>query len=293
MVETLVNAAHNGDLAAVKKLIAAGANVNARNANGERPLHSASRKGHEVIAAKLIAAGAHVNAADVNGETPLHMASRKGYEGIVAKLIAAGANINAKDDDGWRPLHWGSHEGREVIVAKLIAAGANVNARNDVGETPLHLASREGHEGIVAPLIASGAHIGRDKWSIIQRNHDIKAVVSEQLSRRLARDIAKAPGDIKAIVIDDDGNLTPNGFDYAYAGLLPEVFKPAHWEGREYDGLEFYETLVKAIPDDLQDDVVPALDLTGLRRGAAKVKDESSAVERYVRPQGRSPKGVP
>jgi Ankyrin repeats (many copies) len=260
MVDTLFNAAQNGDLAAVKMLVAAGADLNATNDNGWTPLHWASKEGHEGIVAKLIAAGANVNARNVNDKTPLHLASYEGREGIVATLIAAGANVNAADKNGKTPLGWASYDGRE---------------------------------GIAATLIAAGAHIGPAEWSNLQGNGDLKAVISEQLSRRLAGDIAKAPGDIKAIVLDDDGNLTPDGLDYAYAGVLPEMFKPAHWKGRESHGLEFYETLVKAIPDDLQDDVVPALDLTGLRRGAAKVKDDSSAVERYVRPQGLSPKGVP
>ncbi len=280
-------------MAAVRMLIGARANINAKDDYGRTPLLGASREGYEEIVATLIASGADVNTEDNNGEAPLHSASRKGHEGIVATLIAAGADVNATSANGKTPLHLASYEGREGIVATLIAAGANVNAADKNGKTPLGWASYDGRDGIAATLIAAGAHIGRDKWSNLQGVDDIKAVISEQLSRRLARDIAKTPGDIKALVIDDDGNLTPDGFDYAYAGVLPEVFKPAHWKGRESDGLEFYETLVKAIPDDLQDDVVPALDLTGLRRGAAKVKDESSAVERYVRPQGRSPKGVP
>ena len=69
-------AAHAGNIEAVKQHLAAGADVNAK-ANGLTPLHEATRGGREGIVKLLIAEGADVNAKDSRGRTPLDYAKRK------------------------------------------------------------------------------------------------------------------------------------------------------------------------------------------------------------------------
>ncbi|MCH2379054.1 MAG: ankyrin repeat domain-containing protein, partial [Pedosphaera sp.] len=69
---TLMDAVFNEDLAAVKKLIAEGANVNMRKADdGSTPLHVAVFVCNIEIMKVLIAAKADVNAKNNKGETPL------------------------------------------------------------------------------------------------------------------------------------------------------------------------------------------------------------------------------
>ena len=63
-------AADLGNLEAVKKHLAAGANVNEKR-DRVTPLHEAAIDGHKEIAELLIAAGADVNAKDRRGGTPL------------------------------------------------------------------------------------------------------------------------------------------------------------------------------------------------------------------------------
>ena len=71
----LLNAAESGNIEAVKKHLAAGADVNATH-GGWTPLHYSASAGHKEVAKLLIVKGADVNAKnDINGGTPLDWAT--------------------------------------------------------------------------------------------------------------------------------------------------------------------------------------------------------------------------
>ncbi len=82
--------------ATIKKIIATGANVNARNAYGETPLMFAAFYGKTEIVKLLIEKGADVNAREFMGWTPLLFAARKGHTEIARILIENGADVMAK-----------------------------------------------------------------------------------------------------------------------------------------------------------------------------------------------------
>ena len=64
-------AAGDGNIEAVKKHLAAGTDVDAKNEKGMSPLIQAAWGGHKEITELLIAKGADVNAKDDDGDTPL------------------------------------------------------------------------------------------------------------------------------------------------------------------------------------------------------------------------------
>ena len=69
---SIIDAARDGNIEAVKQHIAAGTDVSARHNMGRHtPLYFAVFKGHMEIAELLIANGADVNAKDDNGNTPV------------------------------------------------------------------------------------------------------------------------------------------------------------------------------------------------------------------------------
>ena len=74
----LAKAASRGNIEAVKQHLAAGADVNAKTADGTTPLHNAAVYGHTEVAELLIANGANMNAIIVSGrnqgKTPLDLA---------------------------------------------------------------------------------------------------------------------------------------------------------------------------------------------------------------------------
>ena len=77
-LNALLDAAKKGDIEAVKQHLAAGADVNAKTADGTTPLHNAAVYGHTEVAELLIANGANMNAIIVSGrnqgKTPLDLA---------------------------------------------------------------------------------------------------------------------------------------------------------------------------------------------------------------------------
>jgi ankyrin repeat protein len=92
---------------------------------------------------RLIAAGTDVNAADEFGVTALHLAVRYAYQGeanalqIVEALLDAGADLDAQDDEGATALMNAIFYGYPLILQRLIERGADVNRRDKEGKTAL------------------------------------------------------------------------------------------------------------------------------------------------------------
>ena len=184
----------------MQALLAAGADVNARDRFKKTPLHSAARfnENPEVVQA-LLAAGADVNARDRFKKTPLHSAARFNENPeVVQALLAAGADVNARDRFKKTPLHSAArfNENPEVVQA-LLAAGADVNARDEGKDTPLHdAADYSENVRVVQALLAAGADPnarGRFKKTPLDKaKQDNKRAVLEVLRSKVGPPILSA-----------------------------------------------------------------------------------------------------
>ena len=158
----LHRAAHDGDSAAVGRLLNAGGEVDAATRHGVTPLALASARGHAAVVATLLDGGADPNCASPQGETPLMAAARTGVVDSVTVLLRHGAGVGVDAREGWRgqtALMWAAAEGHAPVVAPLVAAGANVDAHSDGGFTPLAFAVRAGHGDTVEALVEAGADV--------------------------------------------------------------------------------------------------------------------------------------
>jgi ankyrin repeat protein len=151
---SIIKAAQEGNIEAVKQHLAAGADVNAKDENEWTPLNSAAVAGRNQIVKLLIEKGA-----DLNAGNPLIAAAGHGHMEVIELLIANGADVNAKANDqlGGMALHMTANLGHKKIVELLVAAGADVNAKMLHGMTPLHFAAN--NKGIAKFLIDKGADV--------------------------------------------------------------------------------------------------------------------------------------
>ena len=119
---------------------------------GDTALHIAAAAYRDEIAQKLIAAGADVRARNRRGAEPLHYAVDGGpgspiwnpsaQAATVASLVAAGADPNAVDKSGVTPLHRAVRTRCTAAVRVLLESGADIRRKNKNGSTPMQIATR-------------------------------------------------------------------------------------------------------------------------------------------------------
>ena len=149
---------------AVRVLIANGASIDViENWRGQTPLMWAAAEGHGDAMKVLIEAGADVNARSSiivwerqrseeprdkwlppGGLTPLLFAAREGKVASAKVLLDAGADINIVDPDRHTALILALTNGQFDVAGLLIERGADVNMEDKVGQTALYSAV-DGH----------------------------------------------------------------------------------------------------------------------------------------------------
>lgn len=155
----ITKAVKAGDLAAVRKLVAGRADVNAPSGDGSTPLLWAAHKSDVELAQILIAAGAKPDAANNYGITPLLDASRTGDVDMMDLLLKAGADPKRTHPDGETPLMAASRAGSVAAVRLLLDRGVDVNATDAFQqETALMWAAAEGQLEVVDLLLKAGAN---------------------------------------------------------------------------------------------------------------------------------------
>ncbi|MGI8990236.1 MAG: ankyrin repeat domain-containing protein [Bryobacteraceae bacterium] len=153
----LMYAAAYGNLETMRMLLAAGADVNARNALDATALMWCASDIEKVRL--LIDKGAEVNARSKLGRTPLLIAAaRDGGSETVKLLIERGARIAIRDNAvQTTPLLMASEANDAATVKILLEKGAEANEKDSGGNTALMNAAALGNVSIMTMLLAKGA----------------------------------------------------------------------------------------------------------------------------------------
>lgn len=116
--------------------------VSQTNNFGRNCLSFASEHNKLPIVKELIAAGAEIDAVDKNGNTALHFAAENGNGtlDVVQFLLEKQADPNLKDNDGWNSLMFATSKGDVKIVKYLVSNKAETKIINKEGWSPLMIA---------------------------------------------------------------------------------------------------------------------------------------------------------
>lgn len=139
----------------VKYLLTCGADVNARNRNGDTPLFIAIKENNRPTGELLLSYQADVFATNTDNFSPLRMALTAGGE--IQDWVLSSEIIKATDGIGNTPLHYAAEWNLESAITTLLEKGAAVNVQNSNGETPLFNAVKSNNPSSVAILMKNGA----------------------------------------------------------------------------------------------------------------------------------------
>ena len=173
----------NRSASMVDRLLAAGANSNAKLLNGETVLMTCSRTGEPKAVQALLAHGAKVNEKETaHDQTALMWAAAEKHPEVVRLLLAAGADFKMRslaysttvvdeqtqragreklnyevERGGMTALMFAARNGALESARLLVAAGADVNDALPDGMSALVLAAHSGNGDVAILLLDKGA----------------------------------------------------------------------------------------------------------------------------------------
>jgi ankyrin repeat protein len=147
-----------------------------RDVEGYRGLHEAAHQGDVAEIRALVAEGADLEARDAAGRTPIHVATFGSQDEALRVLADAGADLNALENSAYDIVTIAAVADDFAILDLALSLGASAaNVTSPYDGTALIAAAHLGHHAVVERLIAGGApldHVNNLGWTAL-----IEAVV--------------------------------------------------------------------------------------------------------------------
>lgn len=120
--------------------------------NQTPPIHMAALYGMPQTVKALLGNGADINASDQSGNRPLWYAVSGANASMTTWLIAHGADVAATDSDGDTALHLAASLGNEAVLEVLLKGKADPFKKNMGGESAVDIACKAGKTALGAVL---------------------------------------------------------------------------------------------------------------------------------------------
>ena len=175
--QALIVAAERNEVATIRRLLGAGTNVRARDAQGRTALLAATAHNHIESAKLLIEAGADVNAQDGKLDSPLLLAGASGYLDILKLTLQANPNFKVYNRFGGTALIPACERGHVEVVKELLKTQIDIDHVNNLGWTALleAIVLSDGgprHQEIVRLLVSAGANVNlSDRQGVTPLQH--------------------------------------------------------------------------------------------------------------------------
>lgn len=260
-LNSLHEALSGRNIAQLEAALSRGADINARDENGDTVLHLACRRGRLPLIRLLLYHGADVNAKNNDGKTPLdilslkpprlktaelliekgasistiHVAAFVGNLEKVKGFIEAGTDMDTKSEDGQTPLFTAVYGGHIEVVRFLLDKGAEVNEKDNRDNTPLRYAIWHFKNEIAKLLIDRGADIhdfalhwtamvGNEEMAklLVAKGVDVNVVMGERGISALAFCVDPGSSAIARLLVANGAKVTRIHFA-ALAGDLAKV----------------------------------------------------------------------
>ena len=162
----LIKAASAAFLLALSSQFAGAQQANVR----ERDLIEAAERGEAVVVRRLVAEGVRLNARDQRGRTALLAATQRNQIEVARFLIQEGSDVNAKDHIQDTPFLYAGAEGRTEILKFMLSADPDFASINRYGGTALIPAAHHGHVDTVKLLLTTKIdkdHVNTLGWTAL------------------------------------------------------------------------------------------------------------------------------
>jgi hypothetical protein len=117
-VESLLKVSRQGDVQALKLLLAGGLSPNIKESvNGISPLLEGAKYGQLQVVMTLLEKGANPDIRNHEGQTALMLAAQKGDKRILQALIKSGARPDVKDLKGWSARSYAEQAHNSELIA--------------------------------------------------------------------------------------------------------------------------------------------------------------------------------
>ncbi len=156
--DPLHNAAKDGDLNYISKLLDSGVAVDRADEEGTTALCEAAAHGQTEAVGFLLQAGANPNVTTRWGYTPMHMAAAGGHLEVAKLLHKHKADFDFYHERGITPLWQACREGNYEVAKYLIELGADLDVAM-ADSSPLHIAPYSGELELIKLLVEAGAEV--------------------------------------------------------------------------------------------------------------------------------------